>query len=606
MDLNCPKDYAENLAWRRKLLLRAKLDPLFQMRVRELFHRDPLFAFNAFFFTLDVRRRPEHHQPFCTYEFQDEVILKIVETIDKGEDLIVEKSRDMGASWMVILVFLWYWLRPSGGVDFLLGSRIEDYVDKKGDMRTLMQKARYAFYKLPKWLWPKDFSAKTHDNFMRLQNPETGSAITGESNNANFSTGGRYAAVLFDEFAKWEGTDKSAWMSAGDATPSRIAVSTSFGAAGQFYDLVSDPLKSKLSLHWSLHPLKAEGAYCFWPKLGEEVEDRKLIRSPWYDRECQRRSALEVAQELDMDYIGSGNPVFDGKAMKRIMTLRRIEREPEEYCDFNLGELTLVPLGSNKPRDSEGFLVCYKKPNEKCTYAMGVDVVEGVLGGDYAVVKLINRVTKDVDAGYFSRINEIDLSRIIATIAKFYTTFEAPWVGVETNASGLSTFDFCYEVHDITNLFMMPVFDSAKQSISYRKGWRTTESSKNVLVGGIKNWLLDKQGWCDSRLCKEMTTFIHKENGKAAAREGSHDDEVMAFGIALQVDIQAPQVEFEAPKVVDEVLMSVKHFEAEEVEEPKTVMERCLAQAVQRIEERGILASFGEDGLREFDFGWQD
>ena len=150
MELTYPKDYHKNLAWRRNLLLKAQHDLVFREKVRELFFRDILFAFNAFFFTLDVRRRPEHHQPFCTYPFQDKTILEIVKAIHEGHDLPIEKSRDMGASWMVILVFLWYWLNPNGGVDFLLGSRIEDYVDKKGDMRTLFQKVRYAFYKLPK------------------------------------------------------------------------------------------------------------------------------------------------------------------------------------------------------------------------------------------------------------------------------------------------------------------------------------------------------------------------------------------------------------------------------------------------------------------------
>jgi len=93
-----PKGYRENLKWRRRLLARCKVDWVFKEKVRELFHRDVLFAFNAFFYTLDVRRRPRHHQPFCTYPFQDVTILKIVESINTGKDCPIEKSRDMGAS----------------------------------------------------------------------------------------------------------------------------------------------------------------------------------------------------------------------------------------------------------------------------------------------------------------------------------------------------------------------------------------------------------------------------------------------------------------------------------------------------------------------------
>lgn len=587
-----PKTYRENLEWRRKILFKAKEDLAFRAKVKELFHRDIIFAFNAFFYTLDVRRRPEHHQPFCTYPYQDETLLKIVDHINAGEDIPLEKSRDMGASWMVILVFLWFWLDPAGGTDFLLGSRIEDYVDKKGDMRTLMEKARYALKKLPKWIRPKGFNFKKHDNFMRLQNPETGASITGESNNANFSTGGRYAAVLFDEFAKWEGTDRAAWTAAGDATPCRIPVSTPFGAAGQYYDLVTDPTKDKVRLHWSLHPLKSAGAYCNWPRKKDDEELvqedlERLIRSPWYDRECQRRSALEVAQELDIDYIGAGNPVFDGKAGKRVGTLLRIARKPCSFKDFDLGELSLKDVP--EVRDSGGFLLIFREPDPKTLYTVGVDVVEGVEGGDYCVVKVLNRTTKDCDASYFSQLSEVELSRVVKIIADYYTTFDAPWVGIETNGPGLATFNFCAEVYDVDNLFMMPVFDSAKQAVSHKKGWRTTQQSRNMLITGIKEWLETAQGWGDPRLCREFTTFVRNKNGKAEAKEGCNDDEVIAWGICIQVDLLAPEYDYveDVAKREDGLPYDVFNPKAIPIpDDPITIEERCLATVMRKQKEK--------------------
>lgn len=610
-----PKTYRENLEWRRKLLLKCKFDPVFRARVKELFHRDVLFAFNAFFYTLDVRRRPHHHQPFCTYPYQDETILKIVKHINEGEDIPLEKSRDMGASWMVILVFLWFWLDPNGGTDFLMGSRIEDYVDKKGDMRTLMEKARYALRKLPKFLRPKGFEFKKHDNYMRLQNPETGASITGESNNANFSTGGRYAAVLFDEFAKWEGTDRAAWTAAGDATPCRVPVSTPFGAAGQYYDLVTDPTKDKIRLHWSLHPLKSTGAYCNWPRKkddealeGENLE--RLIRSPWYDRECQRRRPLEIAQELDIDYIGAGNPVFDGKAGKRVGTLLRIPRKPLCFKDFNLGELSLEDVP--EVRDSGGFLIVFREPDPKTLYTLGVDVVEGVEGGDYCVIKVLNRTTKDCDASYYSQLSEVELARAVRLVASYYSTYDAPWVGIETNGPGLATFDFCAEVYDVDNLFMMPVYDSAKASVSYKKGWRTTQQSKNVLISGVKEWLETGQGWGDPRLCREFTTFIKDKTGKAKAKEGANDDEVIAWGIAVQVDLIAPSFDFveDVKRREDGLPYDVFNPKAYPIEgEPKTIEERCFVTAQRKVQERvqlGLRDYYIESLNNTIEHGWEE
>ena len=609
-----PKTYRENLEWRRKILIRCKLNPVFQAKVKELFHRDIVFAFNAFFYTLDVRRRPEHHQPFCTYPYQDDVLLKIVDHINRGEDIPLEKSRDMGASWMVILIYLWFWLDPAGGTDFLLGSRIEDYVDKRGDMRTLMEKARYALRKLPKFIRPKGFNFKKHDNFMRLQNPETGASITGESNNANFSTGGRYASVLFDEFAKWEGTDKAAWTSAGDATPSRIPVSTPFGAAGQYYDLVTDPTKDKIRLHWSLHPLKAMGAYCNWPrrKEDEELEEEdleRLIRSPWYDKECIRRTALEVAQELDIDYIGAGNPVFDGKAGKRVGTLLRIKRQPILFKDFNLGELVLKDVP--EVRDSGGFLIIFREPDPRTLYTLGVDVVEGVEGGDYAVVKVLNRTTKDCDATYYSQLSEVELARVVLLISQYYTTFDPPWVAIETIGPGLATFDICAEFLDVENLFMMPTYDSAKANVSFKKGWRTTGPSRNMLISGIKDWLEAKQGWGDGRLCREFTTFIRNKNGKPEAKAGTNDDEVIAWGIAIQVDLMAPTYDYIEKVERREDGLPPSIFDAKSIPilgDPVTIEERCFATVQRLVAEKAQLGIYDDymNSLNEtIEYGWE-
>ena len=177
--MDYPKSHKDNLIYRRELLLRAKDDAVYREKVRALAYKDPLFWFNTFAWTLDVRKKPNHHIPFCTYEFQDEIILDLVDAIKSAttklpKDRLIEKSRDMGVSWIAILVFEYLWLQPDGGYDFLLGSRIEDYVDKKGDMRTLFEKARYNLYRLPVWLQPKGFNPKSHDNFMRLINPESG------------------------------------------------------------------------------------------------------------------------------------------------------------------------------------------------------------------------------------------------------------------------------------------------------------------------------------------------------------------------------------------------------------------------------------------------
>jgi hypothetical protein len=582
-----PKDPRKNLAWRREILKKARFDMAYRAKVKELFHRDPLFAFNGFFFTLDVRKRPLHNQPFCTYPFQDVTILELVDHINRGEDLPIEKSRDMGASWMIIAVFVWFWLDPRGGADFLLGSRIEDYVDKKGDMRTLMEKARYLIYKLPDWLRPKNFSRKKHDNFMRLTNPETGASITGESNNANFSTGGRYLAILYDEFAKWESTDRSAWTAGGDATPCRIPNSTPFGAAGQHYDLVTSG-KKKIVMHWSKHPEKAEGLYCVWPKPEEAdafvgVENWKGLRSPWYDKQCYRRSAVEIAQELDIDYVGAGNPVFDGRAGKRVMRLLRAEKPIKRVYRALLEEQKLEEL-STVPDDLENKIVLFEDPSESFDYAIAMDVAEGKESGDYSIIKVMNRQTKSCVATIYTCYDETYATLILRLIWDLFTLgSRRPWWAVETTGLGLTVFDQATLIHGMTNAFMMPTYDSARQSVSYRKGWWTSSSSKNVLIGDFKDWLVEGAGWVDPRCIREITTFVRDKNGKPKAKEGCNDDEVMAWGICLQVDRRCPLSPRKEEQKLDEQGLPKGVFEGfKKVKEP-TIEERCLEQALKNL-----------------------
>ncbi len=582
-------------------MTKCKNDPLYKKKTIELFHRDPLFAFNAFFYTYDTRKRPLHFIPFATWDYEDEMILELVNSIEGREDCLIEKSRDMGVTWTVLEVFQWFWLKPGGGYDFLCGSRKEDYVDKQGDPRTHFAKLRFNLYKLPKWLMPRNFKPRRDDNYMKLVNYDTGAAITGESNNANFSTQGRYSAILFDEFAKWESTDESAWTAAGDASPSRIPVSTPFGAGGQYYNLATGGKTKRLRYHWSRHPEKGAGLSCIWPPKNdvdrEELEREgkwkplETLSSPWYEKELDRRGPLEIAQELDIDYLGSGNPIFDGKAWRNLMFYHEAGLAPVKWMSLDIEGL--VAREVPKPLDNEGFLVIFANYRKDFQYVIGADVVEGVEGGDYAVIKVLNRETKDVDATYFSPVDEVTLARICYIISKTFEGNEAPWLAIETNGPGLATFDKADEL-GIENLFMMPKYDTAKGGVSFKKGWRTGVDSRNMLIAGVRLYLIERAGKIDDRLVGECMTFVRNRFGKAIAKSGCHDDEIFAFGIALQVDQIVPYEPRAAPLVLraDGLPVGVHDpAKANKVEE-LSMEELCAVQAMAK---RGMM-----EGERDF------
>lgn len=328
---NLPKDNDTNGLLRYNLHTQGGVDLQVRALILAACAADPIFWINCFCWTYDAKGDKfkelgwdSPHMPFITFDFQDEFINEVKDAIEQGNNLLVEKSRDMGASWLVIAVFLWFWLFQGAGNDFLLGSRKQQYVDALGDMSTLMQKARYVLKRLPSWMLPKGFELghqSPFDNYNRLINPVTECTISGEANNVNFGTSGRAKAALFDEFPKWEHTDEAAWESASDTTDCKIAVGSAWGKNNHFYKLRNQEQGQirMITLHWELHPLKD---------------------SAWYDEQVRTRSASDVASNLDINYAaavkGKAFPDFDIK-------VQGLDEDPYEQglpiqieCDFNI------------------------------------------------------------------------------------------------------------------------------------------------------------------------------------------------------------------------------------------------------------------------------
>ena len=112
--MNYPKDVNENIIFRAKCLLKAQQSDTFKVALYKKCKEDILFWVNVFCWTKDQRIRPSSILPFITYPFQDSAIKIIEQAIDNQNDLLIEKSRDMGASWMVLYVYAHKWLFEEG------------------------------------------------------------------------------------------------------------------------------------------------------------------------------------------------------------------------------------------------------------------------------------------------------------------------------------------------------------------------------------------------------------------------------------------------------------------------------------------------------------
>jgi len=199
------------------------------MEMKKKAQEDPVYFVDTFLYTFDPKNEPFHHR-FVTFPFQKRLIRDLVKAIMDGDDIFIEKCREMGATYTVLAVLIWMWLWTPAA-NFLVGSRKEDYVDnRRGGVtgnkeESLFGKIDYMMQRLPAFLLPEGYNPNKHFNYMSLVNPENGNVISGESSNQNFSRGGRQKAIMLDEFAFWD-NDTAAWSSTADTTNCRIVLTT--------------------------------------------------------------------------------------------------------------------------------------------------------------------------------------------------------------------------------------------------------------------------------------------------------------------------------------------------------------------------------------------
>ena len=270
-------DYQERLTQRLKINDSCLRNKESQILTKQLCAEDPIFFIENFGWTFDPRmEHAPNNLPFIMYPYQKEIVMKIVSHIRNGEDLVIEKSRDMGATWLFIYVFYWFWLFGDA-FSGLLGSYKEVLVDNR-TKDSLMGMIDYAMDSTPKWMMPRRFKPKDHRQKLKLVNPENYNIIAGDTMNPDFGRGSRRTVVFLDEGASWE-YFREAWESCGDVTPCRLTVSTPKGRNA--FALLRESGIDVLTIHWRQHPMKDED---------------------WYEFEKSRRSDEEVAQELDISY----------------------------------------------------------------------------------------------------------------------------------------------------------------------------------------------------------------------------------------------------------------------------------------------------------------
>lgn len=237
--------------------------------------------------------------PFILFPRQKDFITFIVECMNEAEDGLIEKSRDMGATWLCCALSVWLWLFKEG-VSVGWGSRKEILVDRIGDPDSIFEKMRMIIDYLPRWFWPAGFEQKQHLSYMKIINPESGATITGEAGD-NIGRGGRKTIYFKDESARYEHPE-SIEAALGDNTRCQIDISTVYGTntvfhrrrkAGEIWKgsktKISPGITRVFILDWKEHPLKTREWY---EKRQKKAEREGLVAL--FAQEVDRDSASSI------------------------------------------------------------------------------------------------------------------------------------------------------------------------------------------------------------------------------------------------------------------------------------------------------------------------
>jgi len=593
-----PKDLAANLVFRHKMLKMASEDESTAAQFLTMCEEDMLFYINTFCWTYAPKDKNDENPvvPFNTYaEFQDEAMLSIADCIMSGRDFAMPKSRDMGASWIGLTVFEWFW-HFRDNLSFLLISRNEDYVDKKGNPKSLFWKIDFLHKYQPRWLLPTGRWLGDKDpnrQKLHLTNEDTGSVLDGESTTGDAGRGDRRTAMFIDEHAAFDlDAGYQVLRATRDTTKCRGFNSTPQGSNNAFFDVVHETSARIIRLHWSDHPLKNKGLYKIADGEVELLDDYHAIvevqrkgekdskfvtypddypfimdeefplRSPWFDNECSRCvSAQEIGQELEIDFLGSDYQFFDATFINIIRKKYCMPPRTRGVLEYD-GESCTPKRFTEEPRGNLFFWIQLtqdgKVPADR-KFVVGSDVSAGT-GASNSVSSVVDGVTGEKAGVLITPVlRPTPFASMSIALAKFFNKAFMIW-----DASGPTGNTFGKQVirKGYRNIHYRRNEKKIGQPVTDEPGYYLTPKARENLLEDYREALSSHRFINHSdRGMKECLQFIRKADGTVEHSEAahsldpsgartSHGDEVIADALASKgIEERATNPVAEKPEV---------------------------------------------------------
>ena len=402
----------------------------------------------------------------------------------------------------------------------------------------------------PNWVGAGFSNDKNSQRHYKLTN---GSEVKAVATSKDALRGFTPTILVFDEAAFIE-ADSDFWaacMASLSTGGKVIVVSTPNGYDPIYYEIYDQSLKGmnnfKISeMFWYRDPRNAKDLYLVptedlihYLLNREEFDDSKNVSfahvdpyerdyeelnhffkqgykpcSSWYEKMVKKLKydKRKINQELNCEFLGSGDNVFDNKQL-------------EEIKNNSLLDPPSKLMGNS--------LWIWKEPVEGHKYIMGVDVSRGD-SEDFSSIQIIDFDEREQVLEYVGKIPPDTLAEVAYKWGLMYNAFVVVDI---TGGMGITTVrkmqELGYKSLYVDGIDPFNIWANNKTSVEKIPG--INFNNKRVqIIASFEEWVRHKFKIRSVRLYNEMNTFVYI-NGRPDHQKGQHDDLIMGISMAIYI-----------------------------------------------------------------------
>ena len=227
-------------------------------------------------------------------------------------------------------------------------------------------------------------------------------------------------------------------------------------------------------------------------------------------------------REVLREFIIEGDTYIPQESINKIETREPIRSDFLLQSDvIDIKEALNLPLdGFDDTKNYIKGLWIWKEPEQHDDYMIGVDVSSG-LAKDQSTIQVVNVRTREQVAEYRGKVDNNKLAIIAYKLGRYYNN---GFVAVEYNNMGSTVFNELDYHLKYENLYWRA---------DGKPGWVTSTNTRDLILNALyKNITHATIKSYSTRLKQEIQNLVSL-NGKVQAAQGTNDDLVMAFSIAL-------------------------------------------------------------------------